>query len=362
MSPYNYVFPAIRGIQAKREYYVAMCPLKLVPKILIFNETNMKAQFKAQRVLNKSRIPSLVRYIIDNPSNYVFSALTASVDTEIEFSPIEGLEDQNIGQLSVPMTANMLVNDGQHRRAAIEKALQLRPELGDETIPIVLFLDAGLKRSQQMFADLNRYAVRPARSLNILYDYRDPLSALVRKIIQRIHVFDDMVELGKTSISNRSTKLFTLSCLHQATQELLNGHDISDKNTAELAISFWSEIAKVIPDWERAKNNEVSGAHLRKHYIHAHGVTLHALGIMGAALVKQYSKNWKTKLKQLRKIKWERSNAKLWEGRAMIAGRLSKANNHVRLTANVLKKTVGVRLTKDERVLEKRFTQGELRD
>ncbi len=42
MSPYNYVFPAIRGIQAKREYYVAMCPLKLVPKILIFDETNME--------------------------------------------------------------------------------------------------------------------------------------------------------------------------------------------------------------------------------------------------------------------------------------------------------------------------------
>ncbi|GAG14640.1 unnamed protein product, partial [marine sediment metagenome] len=256
-------------------------------------------------------------------------------------------------------TANMLVNDGQHRRAAIEKALKLRPELGDETIPIVIFLDAGLKRSQQMFADLNRYAVRPARSLNILYDYRDPLSALVRKVIQRVYVFDDMVELGKTSISNRSTKLFTLSCLHQATQELLNGHDISDKGIAELVTDFWSEIAKVIPDWERAKNNEISSAYLRKNYIHAHGVTLHALGIMGAALINQSPKNWRTKLKQLKKIKWERSNTKLWEGRTMIAGRLSKAINHVRLTANVLKKTVGVKLTKEERALEKRFAQGE---
>jgi len=160
----------------------------------------------------------------------------------------------------------------------------VRPELGDETIPIVLFLDAGLKRSQQMFADLNRYAVRPARSLNILYDYRDPLSALVREIIQRVHIFNGMVELGKTSISNRPTNLFTLSCLHQATQELLDGHDISNENTARLAIDFWTEIAKVIPDWERAKNHVVSSSHLRKHYIHAHGVTLHALGIMGKGM------------------------------------------------------------------------------
>jgi hypothetical protein len=29
----------------------------------------------------------------------------------------------------------------------------------------VYFVDAGLKRCQQMFADLNRYAIRPTRSL-----------------------------------------------------------------------------------------------------------------------------------------------------------------------------------------------------
>jgi len=362
MSSYKYIFPAIRGIQARREYYVAMCPLKLVPKILIFDESEIKAQFRAQRVINKSRIPVLVRYIIDNPTSYVFSALTASVDVEIEFRPIDGIDDQNIGQLSVPMTANMLVNDGQHRRAAIERALRSHPELGNETIPIVIFLDAGLKRSQQMFADLNRYAVRPARSLNILYDYRDPLSALVRNVIQGVHVFNGMVELGKSSISNRSTKLFTLSCLHQATQELLNGQNVSDKGTAKMAIDFWSEISKVIPDWERAKNNEIASAYLRKHCIHAHGVTLHAIGIMGATLIKQYPKTWRTKLKQLKKINWDRSNTKIWEGRAMIAGRLSKAINHVRLTANMLKKTIGVRLTEEEKALEKRFMQGELHD
>ena len=31
---YTYTFPALRGIQAGREYYVAMCPLKLLPRIL----------------------------------------------------------------------------------------------------------------------------------------------------------------------------------------------------------------------------------------------------------------------------------------------------------------------------------------
>lgn len=36
MESFEYVFTALRGKQAGREYYVAMCPLKLVPKIFLF--------------------------------------------------------------------------------------------------------------------------------------------------------------------------------------------------------------------------------------------------------------------------------------------------------------------------------------
>ena len=35
---FGYSFPAIRGIQAHREYFVSMCPLRLLPKIFLFNE------------------------------------------------------------------------------------------------------------------------------------------------------------------------------------------------------------------------------------------------------------------------------------------------------------------------------------
>ncbi|GIU78070.1 MAG: hypothetical protein KatS3mg005_1308 [Bryobacteraceae bacterium] len=57
-------------------------------------------------------------------------------------------------------------------------ALRECPDLGDETIAVVFFLDIGLKRCQQMFADLNRYAVRPSRSIGILYDHRDDSAEL----------------------------------------------------------------------------------------------------------------------------------------------------------------------------------------
>ena len=88
MAHFEYVFPAIRGIQAGREYYVSMCPLRLIPRIFLFDEDELKLELRAQRVLNKTRIPENARYILRHPKNYTFSAVTASIDGEVRFEPI----------------------------------------------------------------------------------------------------------------------------------------------------------------------------------------------------------------------------------------------------------------------------------
>lgn len=169
-----YTFSALRGIQAGREYFLAMCPLKLIPKIFLFDEDELPPELRAQRSLNRARIPEIAQYLVENPKQYVFSSITASIDGEVRFQPIEESGPHiNVGQLMVPMTARFIINDGQHRRAGIEEALKERPELGDETISVVFFLDSGLQRSQQMFADLNKHAVRPTKSLGIFYDLRN---------------------------------------------------------------------------------------------------------------------------------------------------------------------------------------------
>ena len=85
---FEYVFPAIRGVQARREYFVSMCPLRLLPKVFLFNEAEMVPELRAQRQLNKARLPEMARYVIDNPDDYVFSAITASVDASVKFEPI----------------------------------------------------------------------------------------------------------------------------------------------------------------------------------------------------------------------------------------------------------------------------------
>jgi integrase len=79
-----------------------------------------------------------------------------------------------------------------------------------------------------------------------------------------------------------------------------------------------------IPEWQLTRARKVASAELRREFIHAHGLALHAIGIAGSALVAAEPKRWQKRLKNLSKIDWSRTNAKLWEGRAMIAGRVSK--------------------------------------
>jgi len=359
---YTYTFPALRGIQAGREYFVAMCPLKLLPKIFLFDEAPLPPELRAQRTLNAARVPEIARYILENQHGYAFSAITASIDGEVRFEPAK-MDDgtSDVGQLVVPMAARCVINDGQHRRAAIEKALEECPELGDETIAVVFYVDVDLHRSQQLFADLNKHAVRPTRSLGVLYDNRDPLAGLARTLADKALPFRGLTELEKTSISNRSIKLFTLNAIYQATGALLGKrkNDLIDEKEEAVALRFWNELTKIISEWQLAVEHEISSAELRRDYVHVHAVSLHALGIAGRALLQAYPDDWPQRLQLLREVDWSRSNTRLWEGRAMSGGQMSKARQNVRLTANLLKQVLGLELTPEEQKLEEAF-QGHL--
>jgi len=353
---FTYRFSALKGRQAGRDYYAAMVPLGLVPKLFLFDDEELKPELRAQRKLNSSRIPEIARYVLQNPREYVFSALTASVDGAISFSATKDDGTQkDIGLLSVPINARFIINDGQHRRAAIEAVLRERPTLSSETICVVLFVDAGLKRSQQMFADLNKHAVRPTRSLGILYDHRDKLSQLARQLVESVPVFRNLTEMDRATISNRSIKLFTLSSIYFATRQLLRKNVRAAVSIEEqrLARKFWINVSRNMPDWQLAAQRKVSSAELRREHIHAHGVALQAIAMAGSELISRSPKTWPEKLKALNEINWSRSNRQLWEGRATIGGRVSKATNNVVLTANVIKEHLGLALSDSQGKVEK---------
>lgn len=360
-AAFGYVFPAIRGIQARREYFVSMCPLRLIPRIFLFNEEELIPELRAQRVLNKARVPIMARYMVENRGDYTFSALTASIDGDVRFDAMGDSGDaRNIGSLRVSMSAKFVINDGQHRRAAIEAAIRENPELADETIAVVFFLDVGLERCQQMFADLNRHAVRPSTSLGVLYDHRDDAARSMKLAVFKVPLFRDLTEVERSTLSERSRKLFTLSALFSATNVLLMRMDGKTSDEKELlAAEFWEEIAKQFPQWKLVWEGRLAAAEVRSELLHSHGIVLQALGRVGNALLRDQPTTWRKALPRLSKLDWSRQNAKLWEGRALIGGRVSKSTNNITLTANVIKQRLGLSLTPEEQRIEDAFLRGD---
>ena len=352
---FSYVFPAIRGVQAGREYYVSMCPMKLLPRLFSFDEEELVPELRAQRTLNKARIPDIARYIVENKDSYTFSAITVSIDGDVQFEPIgtDGPTSFRMGSLTVSMAAKFIVNDGQHRRAAIVQALETTPELGEETIAVVFFLDRGLERCQQMFADLNRYAVKPSASLGVLYDHRSATASLARHLCLTSSIFKNLIETERSSLSPRSRKLFTLSAINFATSELLSDKEVEDFHGAsQKCLEFWELVGAQIPEWTYVRQSEMTSGEVRRDFIHSHAIVLQALGRAGRALYQLPSAERAKRVNRLRKVDWSRKNAATWEGRAMVGGAMAKSGQNITLTCNEIKRVLGLELSVDETTAE----------
>ena len=343
-------FEAVRGRQAGREFYNAMCSFATIYNHFKFNDDpQIPDTLKAQRVLRVSRIPEMGNYILNNPKDYIFSSITVSVGGRVGFNPTPGQgEDGRLGKVILPIDSPILINDGQHRCAAIKYAYEQNPSLGKEKVSVVIFEDRGLKRSQQMFSDLNKHAVKPTKSLGILYDHRDTFARFIVSLANDVDVFHGRTELAKTNISNRSTKFFTLNGIADATRFLLK---LKTKSIAaekqKLAVDYWDTVSKNIPEWNLLIQKKVTPSELRTNYVHAHTNLLNALGMVGYVLTSEFPDNWKEKLKGLQKVDWQKSSS-IWEGKIMNDGRMTKTRLGIKQAANEILQRCGLNKTIDE--------------
>lgn len=359
MSLNSHTFAAIRGKQAGDEYYSVMCEMATIPRLFVFNEEIIPAELRAQRHINKTRIPEIARYILENPKSYIFSALTASIDGKVEFKPIklEG-KDSDVGQLIISNDARLMINDGQHRRAAIEKALSENPSLGKETVAVVFFKDRGLRKSQQMFSDLNRHAIRPATSIARLYDHRDMVAEVIRRVVLEATVFQGVVEMERSTLAERSSKMFPFSGIYSATKYLLpNNFQKNLDKTVKMVTEFWDTVGEQFEKWQAVRVGKIAASEVRRDYLNTHVVTLQALGLSGKQLLEKYPTSWKSKVKNLSKINWLKNNP-LWKNRVIINSRVVKTNTAITLISNIIKQAYGMKLTPEEQNLENNLKKG----
>ena len=344
---FTYNFAAVRGFQAKKEYYIAMVPLGLLSKLFQKEEEYIAPEYRAQRCINESRIPEIRDYIVNNRDTYVFSALSASIDGDFTFKGSE--LDPNIGLLQVDMNAIFIINDGQHRKAAIEEAIQNSPELSSETISIVFFKDRGLARSQQMFADLNKHAVKSSKSLSTLYDDRDSLANAVKETVKKVPFLNKYIDKEKDSLGKFSSKFFTLSNFLRANQRIIKKDNL-DERDKKFLIEFWTSIFTYIDEWSLVDKKEIYKKSFKEEYVLTLSIVINAFGRLGQHF---YLNNEDLKLlSKLNQIDWLRTNVE-WENRIFNAeGKIKGKDESIIRICNLFKLKLGIPLSKEEKSKE----------
>lgn len=358
MTSMEMSFPAMRGKQGTRDFYVAMLPLKVIPRLFTFRDwAELPPEVRAQRTLSTKRVPEITRYLLEHEEDWVFSSLTASFEADESFQASE--LDPNIGVLRVPLEAEFLINDGQHRRAAIEEALKENKQLGDQTISVVFFPEEGIERNQQMFSDLNRTVQKTSRSLDILYDHRDPMNRITQAVAPAVAVFKNRVEKERVSLSARSAKFITLSSLYDADEQLLGkmkeseADEDTEAERRDLAVAYWDAVTENIPEWAMIRDGSLKPPEARAEFIHSHAVAFWALAAAGRDLIAEYPDevNWRSRLAHLSEIDWRKANRD-WQGICMLGNDIVTRRQTREATADYIRWHLGLIAEKPGAVLE----------
>ena len=345
---FKYRFPAVRGIQSNREYYTAMVPLGMLSKLFSSDDDYVAPEYRAQRRINEARIPIITKYILDNRDSYVFSALAASIDGQFKYLPSE--VDSNIGVLEVDMDSVFLINDGQHRKTAIIEALKEDDSLKNETISIVFYADLGLERSQQIFTDLNKNAVKTSNSISELYDSRDQLAVITRNVVRRNAFLNTYTDKEKDNLGKFSSNLFTLNVFYHSNMNMVGKNPSSSDE--QFVQRFWDTVTENMIQWQELAAREITKRDLRENYLSTQGVVIQALGKVGKTFRQDTNVDLFSALSKLKMINWHR-NADCWLQRAVNGnGRIITNKRAVQLIANHIKCSIGIPLSKEEQNLE----------
>ncbi len=345
----NVSFPAMKATMGKREYYSCVVSLAEIPRLFTFADFDLPPEQREQRQLNKSRITPLRKYILENEEGYVFSSIVASYKGEATFTPSE--VSDILGMLEMDLAgAKFVINDGQHRAAGITAALRENPDLGSESISVLLFPYESLDRVQQMFSDLNRYVVKTPQALNILFDRRDQLAQATLESITEVPVFQQMVDKERTSLPTKAAPLFTLSALYEANREFLtpqttgNGEDtpvMLYEDKVKAIDELWNQVAQYIKPWQDVKAGKTTSADLRRDTISTHAVMLRAIGAMAGYLRSSDPKHWRERLKPLATVDWSKSNPE-WRNVVIVGDSVTSSRQSRVGAKEILRRKLGI--------------------
>jgi len=316
-------FKGSKGNQFGRDTYVTMIPFNKL-------ESFFKVFPEVQRKLNKPRVKSISKYILDgiDKKRLTFlSAITVTCKDEIDYNEEESTIDVDISTV-------FSINDGQHRSEAINLALSTlkngvdssnnpneKEKLAEKltllenmTIPVVIFTGIDQKGEQQLFHDLNLLAGKPNKSIALNFDSSDQYSRLAKELAKNNESLLKMgVETEKTQIRGNNNQIMVLSTLRNMLCYIITGanKDKEDLLNIETYNDFYNTLDEIINLLFNELPEDVSN---RDKYIIGTAATLQGVGkYLNEVIYKRDNLDWQSEITKLGTIKWSH-NSKVWEG------------------------------------------------
>ena len=354
-------FPALRGLMGDQEYFIAISTVGEATRTVQYVEEvddwggETPPELKLQRKLNIQRVErEMVPYLIENRDHF-YGALTVEVrpapDTEPGEAPINFEVNQTFpgniqfGVVMLDGSESLYALDGQHRLKSLEIAIRQQPQLAREQIALILMPYRGIRNSQTLFSDLNRYARAPSKSMSLLFTHREAMARVTKRLCGAVPLLQNRVNMETTTLSRNAKQFITLSTLYEMTRTMLgrtdDGQEFDEVAALTELVSIWDVLVEAIPQWRFVVNNEEHPAYLRQQYLNMHGVCQQAIAIAVSKVRTQSPNAWeRIVVDGLRELDWRLANHN-WDGIALHGGRVNNTTTSIRNLAALLEAELG---------------------
>jgi DNA sulfur modification protein DndB len=310
-------FPAARGIQARKEAYIAFLKYSEAIQVFKLDYLELPVEERSQRTPKQKHAQEIADYVVNDFEDHVIPPLVASINGEVEFeSPSEDFF--RCGMLHIAADAQLVLIDGQHRRLAFEKLLAIAqtasiPELRDEMIPVYLILDTGLRRNQKAYAAITSNAKNMETSLEVLYK-DTPKNNFTMEVVKEVEFLKLWTEFERGTVIKSSPKLLTLRWIYKVHEQIRPGKTHAEDKA--FCIAFWNALVANIPQWSEIASKQIEPKEVREGFMCGQAVFLDAIALVGKSLSAKTPDELTAFFKPLKDIDWRKTNQD-WHGRTL---------------------------------------------
>ena len=247
--------PCIRGQMGSVKYYeTTLTARELTNSVRPARETDDWAsasiEERIQRDINTARIrKTIVPYLAQHPDRFFGSFIILVQTGEIEYEPLGSIVDnlpaayrsasKDIGFLTIGK-GELIALDGQHRLVSFREVItaggtlgKFASKVGDDEVCVLFIEHENAQKTRRIFNKVNRHAKPTGRADNIVTSEDDGFAIITRRLLDRdrnaplasrtIGGEDiEMVNWTSNTLSQRSTKLTTLSAVYETVTDILS--------------------------------------------------------------------------------------------------------------------------------------------